>query len=164
MKVILPAQTTVVVPIVKNYPWLAKVIATAQTKMSHHPHVSITANTKHSGAVVIRVRHAEIPQMGHINAESALFISIPSAASPFQERRKGMGNYGYAWSAKHPKELTKGVRKITATVLLTPVLLEMIPTFCTDTTTALKKHQIVGLEHTENRISLRDNGSCARMA
>ncbi len=47
-----------------------------------------------------------------------------------------MGNYGYAWSAKLPKVLAKGVRKITATVLLTPVLLKKIPTFWTDRITA----------------------------
>jgi hypothetical protein len=111
-----------------------EVVAWLHGRRSHLRHISMKADTKPSDAGFSRVRHAEIPQMVHINAGSALFISIPSAVSPFQERRRVMGNYVYAWSANLPKLLKKFIMKITATVLLTTVQMKMIPTCWTNRT------------------------------
>jgi hypothetical protein len=97
----LTKQGKVVLPIQIHLPFLGKVMATVQLRRSHLPHSYIKADKENYGAVCFRVRHAEIPPMGPINAASALFISIPSVVSPFQGRRRVMGNHGYAWSAHH---------------------------------------------------------------
>jgi hypothetical protein len=124
----LTKQRKVVLPIEIHLPFLAKVMATVQLMRSHLPHIYIKADKENYGAVCFRVRHAEIPPMGPINAASTLFISIPSVVSPFQGRRRVMGNHGYAWSAHHLQLLTNQRKVVLPIWIHLPFLAKVMAT------------------------------------